>query len=229
MKRRDLLLGTAGAAGALAATAAWLRPAAAPVLPPAKHTYRSDFAGTEAPLSEDGAWSNAGLDWTTVSKANGMACGTQTGSGGYNDSYARLSGFGPNQAASAVIALNPGIDHSCSHEVELLLRCTDAPHRVMAYECNLSYDGTYCEIVAWNGKFGDFAYLARGKVRRVRTGDVLKAIVQGSLISVYLNDTEVTRAEDQRHPTGDPGIGFFRRACGANSDYGFSSYTAMSW
>jgi hypothetical protein len=229
MKRRDLLLGTAGAAGALVATAALLEPTAAPVLPPAKRTYSTDFAGNEEPLSEGGSWSNAGLDWTTVRKANGMACGTQTGSGGYNDSYAKLSGFGADQAASAVIALNPQIDHSCSHEVELLLRCSDAPHRAMAYECNLSFDGTYCEIVAWNGKFGDFSYLARGKVRRVRTGDVLKAVAQGSVITVYLNDSEVTRAEDKRYPIGDPGIGFFRRACGANSDYGFSSYTAVSW
>ncbi len=66
-------------------------------------TYTTTFAGTENPLSEGGRWSNNGLDWTTIRKANGLACSTQsgieTGKFAYNDSYALLSGFSPDQEA----------------------------------------------------------------------------------------------------------------------------------
>src|SRR5689334_4505870 len=84
--------------------------------------YETDFDGDEAPLSEGGAWSHAGQDWRTAVKTGGYAFGTQTGTGGYDDSYALLSGFSPDQTASGVIHLVPTIDPSCTHEVEILLR-----------------------------------------------------------------------------------------------------------
>ena len=54
----------------------------------ASQTFTTEFDGTENPLSESGVWSHTGLDWTKVQKANGIAFGTQTGNGGYDDSYA---------------------------------------------------------------------------------------------------------------------------------------------
>jgi hypothetical protein len=53
--------------------------------------FTTSFDGNENPLSEGGVWLHEGLDWKQVQKVNGIACGTQTGTGGYDDSYATLS------------------------------------------------------------------------------------------------------------------------------------------
>jgi hypothetical protein len=67
-------------------------------------TYTTQFEGEENPLSEEGRWQNAGLDWTLVRKIHGLAFGTQTGTNTgaaqYDDSYAHLPGFPPDQEAS---------------------------------------------------------------------------------------------------------------------------------
>lgn len=66
-------------------------------------TYTTTFAGSENPLSEGGRWSNNGLDWTTIRKGHGLAYSTQSGIEAgkfqFNDSYAVLSGFPPDQEA----------------------------------------------------------------------------------------------------------------------------------
>src|ERR1051325_4346552 len=93
----------------IASLSLWLL-LAAPTAWSATQHYATSFDGSEAPLSEGGAWSNTGLDWTPVIKSNGAAHGTQTGNGGYDDSYAVLSGFSPNQAASATVQLASQID-----------------------------------------------------------------------------------------------------------------------
>jgi len=188
--------------------------------------YTTNFGGYENPISENGAWSNTGLDWTNVVKNNGLACGTLTGADGYNDSYAVLAGFSPNQTASAVIHLSSSIDTSCTHEVELLLRWSDAPHSAKGYECNINFAGN-CQIVRWNGPLGDFTPLAGGSAP-LKNGDVLKATAIGNVIYVYLNDKLIAQVTDSTYPTGNPGIGFFRRQCGSNSDFGFTSFTATS-
>src|SRR5262245_9498429 len=59
-------------------------------------SYSTEFDGIENPLSEGGVWSHVGLDWRNVEKSGGIAYGTQTGTGGYDDSYAVLSGFPPD-------------------------------------------------------------------------------------------------------------------------------------
>jgi len=241
MRRREFILTSAGATVGLVACGggggdSTSQPTApsqpsSPTQPTPVKQYTTNFQGNENPLSEGGTWSNNGLDWTVVQKLNGVAQGTLTGTVGYDDSYALLSAFTSYQSASAVIHIASGIDASCTHEVEILLRATDAPHSVKCYECNLSFDGQYCEIVRWNGKVGDFTYLARGAPSAApRNGDTFKAVAQGSLIIVYLNDVEIIRATDTNYPTGNPGIGFYRGApCGSNADYGFSSFSAQSF
>ena len=66
-------------------------------------TYSTRFEGVESPLSEGGRWTNNGLDWTQITKKDGIACSTQTGTNTgiykFNDSYAHLSGFPPDQEA----------------------------------------------------------------------------------------------------------------------------------
>jgi hypothetical protein len=197
--------------------------------PGSSRSYSTNFDGTENPISEGGAWSHAGLDWTTVQTSGGIAYGTQTGSDGYDDSYAKLSGFPPDQTASGVIHLVNPIDGSCSHEVELLMRWTDSAHSAQGYEVNLSFDGGSAQIVRWNGAMGDFTVLGGGSFRGLKDGDVFKASMIGNVITAYVNDIQVAQVTDAAYSTGNPGIGFFRRNCGTNADFGFTSFTATSF
>jgi chitodextrinase len=197
--------------------------------PGSSRSYSTNFDGTENPISEGGAWSHAGLDWTTVQTSGGIAYGTQTGTDGYDDSYAKLSGFPPDQTASGVIHLVNPIDGSCSHEVELLMRWTDSAHSAQGYEVNLSFDGGYAQIVRWNGAIGNFAVLGGGSFPELKEGDVFKASMIGNVITAYVNDIQVAQVTDAAYSTGNPGIGFFRRNCGTNADFGFTSFTATSF
>jgi hypothetical protein len=187
--------------------------------------YTTHFDGTEDPLSEGGAWSHTGLDWKEVRKVDGVAYGTQTGNGGYDDSYAHISGFKPDQTAWGVIQRTPG--SRGIHEVEIHLRWSDSAHSAKGYECLLSYDGSYAQIVRWNGPFGDFTYIGWASSAPVpRTGDTLKAAITGNLITVFYNRKEIMHATDDTYGTGDPGIGFFIQSEGVNSDMGFTSFGA---
>ena len=123
-------------------------------------TYTTTFPGEENPLSEGGKWSNNGLDWTHIRKGNGIAystqSGTKTGKYKFDDSYAILSGFPPDQEAwGDARIVEP--DESCHQELEILLRWTSAPHRTTGYECFarcLSDKSSYLEIVRWDGPLG---------------------------------------------------------------------------
>lgn len=189
-------------------------------------TYSTQFIGTEEPLSEGGAWTHLGLDWTNVKKSDGIAFGAQSGTGGYDDSYARLSGFSPNQRSVATIHLIHDIDASCSHEVELLLRWSDSAHSATGYEANLSFDGGYAQIVRWNGALGAFTVLGEGSHHGLKDGDTFKATVNGNVIAIFLNNRKLAQVTDNTYSTGNPGIGFFRRNCGSGSDFGLSNFTA---
>jgi hypothetical protein len=184
------------------------------------------FTGTENPISENGAWRHNGLDWTVVAKTNGFAHGTQTGNGGFDDSYAYLSGFPANQSASATIALNTSATDANTREVELLLRWSDSPHSATGYECNLHYLGDYAEIVRWNGALGDFTIIKSVTPPKPKTGDVMTATIVGNVITVFYNGTQIMQVTDPTYATGNPGMGFFIRAPAANTDFGFSGFTA---
>jgi hypothetical protein len=187
--------------------------------------YVTFFTGAEDPLSEGGKWSNNGLDWTRVEKKDGMAAGTQGGDGGYDDSYATLSGFPPDQSARAVVQIRDGIDLSCTHEVELLLRWSDAPHLARGYEINLGL-GSYMQIIRWNGAIGDFTELASVWLPPAKDGDIFRATAVGNVITGYLNGVPLVQATDSTFSTGNPGIGFFRRNCGTNQDFTLRSFKA---
>ena len=90
-------------------------------------SYSTTFDRTEAPISENGAWTHLGLDWALVDTENGVALGTQTGKGGYDDSYAHLTGFPPDHEATGVIHKIATIDPSCTHEVEIHLPWPSLP------------------------------------------------------------------------------------------------------
>ena len=237
MRRREFVIASASLAGV--ALPAIARAVANPCAPPsltidggaavttacAAKTYTTNFAGLENPLSEGGVWSNVGLDWTNVQKVNGLACGTLDGTGGYNDSYAHLSGFPADHTASAVVRVASGLTDT--HEVELLMRWADSARSARGYECNMNYQGG-CQIVRWNGTIGDFTVLGGANAPGVSTGDVFKASVVGNVITVWLNNTQIVQVTDGTFTSGNPGIGFYRRTSGANTDYGFTSFTATS-
>ena len=198
--------------------------------------YSTEFDTTESPLSEGGAWRHLGQAWTFVEVSQGVAHGTQDGSGAtladaVNDSYAYLAGFPPNQRASGVIHKGAGIESPGLQEVELLLRWDDTAERARGYECLLAWDGSYVEIVRWNGGFNEYTYLYRGSPGRVDDGDVFAAeIVEGS-ISVTLNGRVIASANDSTHTTGNPGVGFFRWNHGGTTNsqsYGFKSFHASA-
>jgi hypothetical protein len=204
-------------------------------------TYSTDFEGAENPLSEGGRWTNNSVDWTTIRKKDHLAYGTQngtnTGAYKFDDSFAHLSGFPPDQEAwgEAHIA-KP--DSSCNQEIEILLRWTSSPHRTTGYECFarcLNSSSSYVQIVRWDGPLGKFTYLAdkRGTNYGLNNGDVLKASIVGNVIRVYINGVEKTRATDDTFKTGNPGIGEFLycergHGVGSNADFGFASFTAMT-
>jgi hypothetical protein len=204
-------------------------------------TYTTRFGGTEDPLSEGGRWVHHGKDWTTIRKKGGIAYGTQTGANTgakvYDDSYAHLTGFPPDQEAWGVAHItrpNP----SCHQELEILLRFTSSARSTTGYECLarcLSGEASYLEIVRWDGPLGKFTYLARkkGPEYALKHGDTLKASVVGNVITVYVNGVKKAQATDDTFKTGNPGIGVFLQCdggqgIGSNSDFGFSSFTARA-
>ena len=193
-------------------------------------SYSTHFDLTESPISEGGAWKHLSLDWTLVNTSNGLAWGTQTGSGAYDDSYAYLSGFPANQTASAVIHL-ASPDGSATHEVEVLLHWADATHNARGYECNLAWNGGYAEIVRWNGALGDFTYLNRSSAPMgVHDGDTFSAKIVGTTITSYLNGVQIATATDSTFTDGNPGFGLWRGSGAPVTlrDYAFTSFTATS-
>jgi hypothetical protein len=193
-------------------------------------SYSTSFDTDESPISEGGAWAHLGLDWALVDTAGGIAFGTQTGTGGYDDSYAHLSGFCADQRASAVIHRDATMDGSCTHEVEIHLRWSDDAHDAHGYEFNLAFDGSYAQIVRWNGPFGKFDYLGSGSVAGgVKEGDVIAASAIGDALTLTVNGATVATATDATWKTGNPGMGFWGGGpCGTRGDYGFTSYEASS-
>ena len=189
-------------------------------------SYSTNFDVEENPISEGGIWSHTGLDWTVVQTKSGIAFGTQTGQDGYDDSYAILSGFSPNHTVSGLIHLIDPIDSSCSHEVELLLRWSDSAHSAQGYEVVLSFDGGYAQVVRWNGAIGDFTVLANSDYPGLKNGDVFSASIVENVITAYVNGNKIIQTTDSTYAEGNPGMGFFRRNCGTNADFGFMSFTA---
>jgi hypothetical protein len=241
-KRREFILSSAKVAGALLPGVAW---AGEPCPPPrvtvsggtsvtttcemtTGRRYSTSFNRTENPISEGGAWFNNGQLWTKVRTANGLAFGTNGARNTFDDSYAYLSGFGPNQQGEAVIHVSPALVGD-PHEVEILLRWADSAEIARGYECLFNHRGGV-QIVRWNGPFGNYSVLSgrgrRSLGRELVSGDVVTGKVIGNTIAAYINGIEMYQATDSVWTSGQPGIGFFKRTAGQNSDLAITSYTA---
>jgi len=231
------ILLTAGLAGVWFSVALFQVPAASATR--ASHgtgrSYTTKFPHAEDPISERGKWINgkaAGLDWANVATTPGHAFGLESGSNGYDDSVALLTGnWGPDQTAEATVyTVNPS--DKAWEEVELRLRSSLSAHSAAGYEINsrcLKTKDAYSEIVRWNGPLGSFTYLQqlKGAQFGVANGDVVKASITGNVITTYINGVQVGRATDNTFATGQPGMGFFLQGPpGVNRDYGFTTFTA---
>ncbi|HLQ76127.1 MAG TPA: hypothetical protein VK210_02170 [Terriglobia bacterium] len=205
--------------------------------PGVRGTYSTNFSVIEDPLSEGGNWINGrkdGLDWADVRTGSGIAFGTQSGLGGYDDSTAVLGGaWGPTQTVTATIhAKNQPSSNTVFEEVELRLRTTITAHRLTGYEVNFSCSANpanhYAQIVRWNGKLGSFSYLKATTMYHCSDGDIVKATMSGKTIEVFVNNVQIMKARDGTFSNGNPGIGFFLRGASGqvNPDFGFSSFTA---
>ena len=200
--------------------------------------YATSFDLTENPISECGHWpvqgGLTGLDWTNVRTGGGLAFGTLTGLGGYEDSIALLSGFAANQRVTATVHFTSNRSAATgTHEVELILRGSYTAHVQHLYECNLGYAGAtgwYSQIVRMNGAIGDFTDITTSvsPLPDIKDGDVFTAEIVGSVISTYVNGVKTTTATDATHATGQPGIGFFWRATEKIDDFAFTGLVATS-
>lgn len=195
-------------------------------------SYSSSFDLQENPLSEGGVWRRAVNNYTHVRSSGGAAYGTNGITNEYDDSYALLSGFAPDQTVEAVVQRSSNLDTSITHNVELLLRFSDSTSGARGYQCLFAFYGGV-QIVRWNGSRGNYTYLSStaglGSLgRELRSGDVIKATISGNVISVFINATLMARATDATYTTGQPGIGFFIRPGGNSAHLALTHVTATS-
>jgi hypothetical protein len=209
-------------------TAPAATPAAAPAAPHVT-TYTTSFPIAESPLSDGGRWisgKTVGVDWGVVSATPGYATG-RAGPKRFADSVALLTGnWGPNQTAEAVVRK---VSVHGWPEVSLRLRSSLSEHDCSGYEISdsLKDKDPYLIIVRWNGPLADFTYLlnVKGDQYRVTTGDVMKATIEGNVITAYKNGVQIGQVKDNTYITGQPGFGFNE---GQNGQYGITRYTATA-
>lgn len=197
------------------------------------HYYTTTFPATENPVCQNAGsgcvWTNGGqtgLDWGDVQSKAALVFGVSEPSQ-YGDPSAVLTGtWTADQTAQATVYVG-STPQDCCHEVELRLRMTIAPHSISGYEINCSIVPTnqYIQVVRWNGALGDFTYVGWG-TGYCANGDVLKATISGSTITVYKNGTQVTQTTDSAFTNGTPGVGFYDNADSSWSNFGFSKFTA---
>ena len=87
----------------------------------------------------------------------------------------------------------------------------------------------YCSIARWEGPLGKFTMLkeAFGSQYGVKDGDVVKASMVGTILTVYINGKQIIQLSDDEFANGNPGIGYYLDgATGVMEDYGFSSFMA---
>jgi len=198
------------------------------------HYYSTTFPATENPICQNAGggcvWTNGGktgIDWGDVQTKLNLAFGASEPSQ-YGDPSAALTGtWTGDQTAQATVFVG-STPTNCCHEVELRLRMTISSHLATGYEiiCSVVPSSPYFQIVRWNGALGDFTYVNTTGNGYCAKGDVLKATISGSTITVFKNGAQVLQGTDGTFSTGSPGLGFYDNTDGNWSDFGFSNYTA---
>jgi len=151
----------------------------------------------------------------------------------YSDDIAHIAPsratFPPDQFAEATVYLAPGYTgNGGGHEAELLLRFDISAHNARGYEIMWGVAG-YIAIVRWNGPHGDYTVLFDSGVGGVpvpQNGDVLRAEMRGTQISVYRNGVLVITVSDSMWLSGQPGIGFWPVDGAIPESYGWTNFFA---
>ncbi len=205
--------------------------------------YSTTFPATENPMLESPHWAfrglDTGLDWTNPQTSPGICFGTETGDGGTDDSIALLSGTWANDCDVTGI-VHIGTRPGTFSEIELLLRGTISAHSAQLYECYFSVCAApdrYAHITRWNGAFNSFTDLVsldNSTAPTLNNGDTIRATVVGTVITVYVNGGIVmgpydTVGDTTKYASGRPGIGVFSQTHAADSNWGWSSYTARDY
>ena len=207
------------------------------IYPTQAGSYNTAFSLTENPISEGSRWINGavdGRDWCNVRTSSGLAYGTQSGLGGYNDTIALLKGtWQANQGVQATVSI-PVQSFPDNSEVELHLRGVITMGSIHTYECYWScgeQSSPYVHIARWDGAIGFYTELASVNAvgAGVVNGDVIRAIINNQTITLYKNSNQVLTITDNsasKLVSGNPGIGFFQSSAGKNANFGFSSFSA---
>jgi hypothetical protein len=190
-------------------------------------SYCTDFPLQEDPISEAGAWSAISSPWLRVRTLDGIAKPDAYVSG-YNDNYARLSGFGPDVEITATVYIADGAPLG---ELLLLARMDDTETTNRGYEFLYDGDGSV-QLMRWNGDFGDFTPMGGESANPgpLQDLDQLRLRIEGSTITAYhrrppADFVEIGQTIDDTWADGQPGMGFFVRDRGQTIDaIGFRDY-----
>jgi len=206
----------------------------------ASNGYSTNFGLTENPISEGGKWvagKTAGLDWNNPQTVTGeVYASVLSGASGsrYDDSIAHLSTafqtLNANQFAQGTVYRASG--YSASHEIELLLRFSIGAHDAHGYEILWGVSG-YIAVVRWNGSSGNYTAIydpGAGSIPVPQDGDVLRAEISGTVVTVKRNGGIVARVDVSSAgnvwSSGQPGIGFWPVDNATPKNYGWKSFQA---
>jgi hypothetical protein len=200
----------------------------------ASASYSTVFPSTENPLSDGGKWvqgGTVGLDWQNTRSVPGLEYASGVNAyWNYDDSISHLTGFAANHYAQATYFKDAGYSPADSHECELLLRFDITAHNARGYEIQFPFGGGI-EIVKWNGPAGDYTVITTNGTGAgpgtLVTGDVLRAEMVGSVITVKKNGATCFSVTDTAWTSGQPGIGNFVRP-GSGYDLARCGWTAYS-
>jgi hypothetical protein len=90
----------------------------------------------------------------------------------------------------------------------------------------MPFGATFGQIVYQSGPIGGFEVLSPSGpgFSPLKTGDVVRAQIVGSKITVYVNGNVGMTISDSRLTSGKPGMGFFVRPGGVPENYCISSW-----
>lgn len=222
-----------------------VRQSRAMVFPPPLKFYSTSFTGTEAPLSEGGAFrtslTHGGSAWTDPQKGGGLCFGSQTIHSGppFDDSvFCLATPHNANQFSQGTIFRGAGTANG--QEVELFVLGKIATNNITGIEVDIQNSGTRMNITQWNGANGDVTPLTGQFTTNVSVSDaaVWRAEVQFFaalskwFLTVKCNGVTVTALDITGNSllTNDrsPGGGFYRDnnagTPGANNDFCFTDW-----
>lgn len=215
MKRRDLILATAGLAGGLvpalaraakpcpppqvtvqggttastACAVAAPTPAPAPAPPPSGGEYTTSFSTDQRPLGSPWVSPNV-AGFFPVQAVGGIACGTVASDTGYPDCYAFHPGFSGDYEVESVIFKSSSLNTAVNHEVELHVCMAQNGSTVQSVEWLINHTGG-AQLMKWSGPNDGHFFSELGVISGTaapgacKTGDRMKFRKVGSLGTLF--------------------------------------------